>query len=73
MVQAPGNIDLGLNSFSWAVGEQNKISVHPKEDEAQVLNLSNVSAAFIKYLTVVILPGIVLAVGVFIWYGRRSL
>jgi ABC-type uncharacterized transport system involved in gliding motility auxiliary subunit len=73
MVQAPGNIDLGLNSFSWAVGEQNKISIHPKEDETQVLNLSNVSAAFIKYLTIVILPGIVLAVGVFIWYRRRSL
>ena len=73
MVQAPGNIDLGLNSFSWALGDNNKISIHPKEDENRVLNLSNVGASFISYLTILVLPGAVLVAGSVIWWRRRSL
>lgn len=73
MVQAPGNIDLGLNSFSWVVGDDSKISIHPKEDENRVLNLSNVGTHFISYLTILVLPGAVLVAGIVIWWRRRSL
>jgi ABC-2 type transport system permease protein len=73
MVQAPGNIDLGLNSFSWAVGDDSKISIHPKEDTNRVLNLSNVGASFIGYFTIMVLPGAVLIAGIVIWWRRRSL
>lgn len=70
---AVGNLDVGLNSFSWAAVEENKISIHPKEDENRVVNLSNVTANLVFYLTVVIIPGGVLIAGVVVWYRRKSL
>jgi ABC-type uncharacterized transport system involved in gliding motility auxiliary subunit len=73
MVQAPGNIDLGLNSFSWITGEQNKITIRPKEDADRVLNLSNAGASFIYYFVVLVMPLTVIAAGILIWWRRRSL
>lgn len=72
-LNGPGNLDLGLNSFSWVAGEENKISIHPKEDDMRVLNLSNVGANLVYYLAVWIMPLSVLAIGGLIWYRRRSL
>ncbi len=72
-LQGPGNLDVALNSFSWAAVEENKISIHPKEEDERVLTLSNVAANLIKYLTVWIMPLTVLLVGGIIWYRRRSL
>ncbi|HTC19227.1 MAG TPA: GldG family protein, partial [bacterium] len=43
-LQAPGNGDVGLNTFSWAAEEENKISIHPKDDDNRVINLTTVSA-----------------------------
>lgn len=72
-LQGPGNLDVGLNSFSWAAEEEDKVTIHPKEDTLRVMNLSNVAAQFIKYLTVIIMPIGVLVAGGIIWYRRRSL
>jgi len=68
-----GNLDLALNSFSWAAEDENKISIHPPDDDIRVLNLSNVGANAVKYMTMILMPLAVLAVGGVIWYRRRSL
>ncbi|HVM32990.1 MAG TPA: GldG family protein [bacterium] len=73
MVQAPGNIDLGLNSFSWLVGDDKKITIRPKEDDNRTLNLSNTGVSIIYYLTVVLMPLGVIGAGILIWWRRRSL
>ncbi len=72
-LQGPGNLDVGLNTFSWAAVEENKIAIHPKEDDVRVLSLSNVTANLIYYLSVWIMPMAILAMGGLIWYRRRSL
>jgi hypothetical protein len=72
-LQGPGNLDVGLNTFSWAAVEENKISIHPKEEDVRVLNLSNVTANLIYYLSVWIMPMAILVMGGLIWYRRRSL
>ena len=72
-IQQFGNLDLALNTFSWAAEEENKITVHPKEDDIRQVDLSNVSVNIIYYLTVWILPLSILATGIFVWYRRRSL
>lgn len=69
----PGNGDVGLNSFSWAVQQENKISIHPKEDETRYLSLTLVSVNIMFYLTVIIIPLSTLLVGGILWYRRRSL
>ncbi len=72
-LQGPGNLDVGLNTFSWVALDENKISIHPKEDDMRVMNLSNVGANFIYYLTVWVMPLAILALGGWVWYRRRSL
>jgi ABC-type uncharacterized transport system involved in gliding motility auxiliary subunit len=73
IVQQLGNQDLGLNAFNWATLQENKISIHPKEDDIRVVNLSNVGANVVFYLAVIIMPLAVLASGGILWYRRRSL
>ncbi len=72
-LQGPANLDLGLNTFSWAAVVENKITIHPKEDSMRVMNLSNVGANFIYDLTVWVMPIAILALGGWVWYRRRSL
>lgn len=72
-LQAPGNGDLGLNSFSWAAEEENKISIHPKEDEMRVVNLTTVSANLMFWVCVVLIPLATLLTGGVLWWRRRSL
>jgi ABC-type uncharacterized transport system involved in gliding motility auxiliary subunit len=72
-LEGPGNLDVALNTFSWAAVEENKIDIHPKEDSMRVLNLTNVSASLIYYLVVWMLPLAILISGGIVWYRRRSL
>jgi ABC-type uncharacterized transport system involved in gliding motility auxiliary subunit len=72
-LQAPGNGDLAINSFSWAAEEENKISIHPKQEENRVINLTTVSANLVKYVSVLLIPLATLLLGVWGWYRRRSL
>jgi ABC-2 type transport system permease protein len=72
-LQAPGNGDVGLNTFSWVAEQENKISIHPKEDDNRVVNLTTVSAAVILYTSVFIIPLATLLIGGIVWYRRRSL
>ncbi len=69
----PGNGDLGVNAMSWAAQEENKISIHPKEDETRYLSLTLVSANVMFYLTVILIPLVTLILGGILWYRRRSL
>jgi ABC-2 type transport system permease protein len=72
-LQAPGNGDVGLNTFSWVAEQENKISIHPKEDDNRVVNLTTVSAAVMFYTSVFIIPLGTLLIGGIVWYRRRSL
>ncbi len=72
-LQAPGNGDVGLNTFSWVAEQENKISIHPKEDDNRVVNLTTVSAAVMLYVAVFIIPLGTLLIGGIVWYRRRSL
>jgi ABC-type uncharacterized transport system involved in gliding motility auxiliary subunit len=68
-----GNLDLALNTFGWLAEQENKISIHPKEEENRILTLTNVSASFILYLTVFIIPLGALFAGFMVWFRRRSI
>jgi ABC-type uncharacterized transport system involved in gliding motility auxiliary subunit len=71
--QQYGNPDLALNTFSWVAEEENKISIHPREDEARVLNLTNVSVSLMFWFCVVVIPLATLLTGGVLWWRRRSL
>ncbi len=68
-----GNLDMALNTFGWLAEQENKISIHPKEEENRSLTLTNVSMSFIFYIAVIIIPLGALIAGFVIWYRRRSI
>jgi ABC-type uncharacterized transport system involved in gliding motility auxiliary subunit len=68
-----GNLDLAANAFGWLAEQENKISIHPKEDEARLLTLNNVNVNVVFYLTVIIIPLGSLVAGTLVWFRRRSI
>ncbi len=67
------NRDLMLNAANWAVGEDKQISIRPRAVRASRVQLTSDQAAKIFYLSVLILPELLLLVGISVWNRRRSL
>lgn len=72
-LQAPGNGDLAVNAFSWAAEDEKKISIHPKEEEQRMVNLTSVGEKLMFVLFVLLVPVGTLVTGTVIWFRRRSL
>jgi len=68
-----GNLDLALNTFAWLGEQENKVSIHPKEEENRTLNLSNVSAMLVVVVTIILMPLGALVAGFIVWFRRRSI
>jgi ABC-type uncharacterized transport system involved in gliding motility auxiliary subunit len=66
-----GNRDLFLNSVNWLAQQENLISIRPKDPEDRRITLTADQEARIFYLTVLIVPGLVLLAGVQTWWRRR--
>ena len=65
------NLDLFMNSLNWLAGDEQLISIRPKTPEQKQLNLSNVDLTRIFWLTIVIFPLLILAIGGFVLWKRR--
>lgn len=65
------NQDLLLNAVGWMAGQEELISIRPRQTRAsQVMLTSNESQA-VFYLTVLLLPELILFSGMLVWLGRR--
>jgi ABC-type uncharacterized transport system involved in gliding motility auxiliary subunit len=68
-----GNGDLLLNSIDWAAGEEQLISLTPKETTARyVLPPSTQVTGIVFLITIILIPGIVIVMGVTTWWQRRK-
>lgn len=67
------NIDLFLNAVSWLVDDEDLISIRAKEAEAEPPSLTQAQGRFIQLLTMILIPGTVLATGTGVWFRRRKL
>jgi ABC-type uncharacterized transport system involved in gliding motility auxiliary subunit len=68
---AQGNGNLFLNMVSWLAQDEDLISIRPKPVEDRRILLSQSQLSFLRLLTVFLLPGIVLVVGVAVMWNRR--
>jgi ABC-2 type transport system permease protein len=68
-----GNADLALNTFGWMAEQENKISIHPKEEDERILNISNVSNMLIIVVAIILIPLAALIAGFVVWFRRRSI
>jgi len=67
----PGNRDLFLNAVNWLAQQENLISIRPKDPEDRRVTLTSDQAKLIFWLSILIIPGLILAGGVQTWWRRR--
>jgi ABC-type uncharacterized transport system involved in gliding motility auxiliary subunit len=66
-----GNRDLFLNTVNWLAQQENLISIRPRDPEDRRITLTADQERRIFFLTVLIVPGLILLAGVQTWWRRR--
>ena len=67
----PGNRDLFLNTVNWLAQQENMISIRAKDPEDRRITLTAGQDTFIRLLSLLVIPGLILAAGVQAWWRRR--
>ncbi|HUY13147.1 MAG TPA: Gldg family protein [Terriglobia bacterium] len=65
-----GNRDLVMNMVDWLAANEDLISIRPKPQEAQRLNLTGRQMSGLMVRTAAI-PLIIIIIGIFVWWSRR--
>jgi ABC-type uncharacterized transport system involved in gliding motility auxiliary subunit len=68
-----GNGNFFLNTVNWLTEESDLISIQPRTSSPRTIQLSPAQGRLIFFVSVVILPLIVLLLGASVWLRRRSL
>ena len=66
-----GNRDLFMNAVNWLAQQENLISIRPRDPEDRRITLTADQQERIFWLTVFIIPGLILLGGVHSWWRRR--
>ncbi len=66
-----GNPDLFINAASWLVGDDELISIQPRQPDNRTLFLTAAQRNFIMLSSIVFVPALVMAMGIFVWWSRR--
>jgi ABC-type uncharacterized transport system involved in gliding motility auxiliary subunit len=70
-INISGNRDFFMNIVGWLSQQENLIAIRPKEAGDSRLTLTNDQAQRIAWLALFLLPGAILALGVYTWWRRR--
>jgi ABC-type uncharacterized transport system involved in gliding motility auxiliary subunit len=68
-----GNLDLFLNSVSWALEDESMISIRPKDEDDSKIELSQNQGVAIFWICVVLAPLFIAVAGIVIWVRRKKL
>jgi ABC-type uncharacterized transport system involved in gliding motility auxiliary subunit len=66
-----GNRDLFMNTVNWLSQQENLISIRPRDAADRRITLTATSSSAMFWLTLFVIPAIVLGAGVFSWWRRR--
>jgi ABC-type uncharacterized transport system involved in gliding motility auxiliary subunit len=70
-INISGNRDFFLNIVGWLSQQENLIAIRPKEAGDSRLTLTNDQARRIAWFALFLLPGAILALGIYTWWRRR--
>jgi len=70
-INISGNKDLFLNIVGWLSQQENLISIRPREPGDSRLTLTADQSRRIAWLALLIIPGAIIAFGIFTWWRRR--
>jgi hypothetical protein len=65
------NRDLLLNTVGWLVGQTDLLSIRPRAMRASRINFSQEEGTVIFYLSVLVLPELLLLAGLTVWWRRE--
>jgi ABC-type uncharacterized transport system involved in gliding motility auxiliary subunit len=68
-----GNGNFFLNTVNWLTEEADLISIQPRTSSPRTIQLNPSQGRLLFFVSVVILPLVVLLLGVFVWLRRRAL
>lgn len=71
MLGAQGNRDLFLNTVSWLAQQENLIAIRPREPDDRRVALTADQQTILFWLSIVVIPGLLLVAGVHTWWRRR--
>jgi ABC-type uncharacterized transport system involved in gliding motility auxiliary subunit len=63
--------DLFLNSINWLAQDENLISIRPKPETSRHITLTVAQATALAWIDRFFLPGLVIIVGISLWWKRR--
>src|SRR5215467_361329 len=66
-----GNRDLALNTVNWLASDEDLISIRPKDRDDRRITLTSAQMYWIKITSQFLLPLLVIAGGVSVWWKRR--
>lgn len=70
-LNVPGNGNLFLNTVNWLAQQENLISIRPKQPDDRRVTLTQEQLGWVMLFSVVLLPGLVVATGIYTWWRRR--
>ena len=72
LTQSRTNGDLFLNAVGWLVGQEELVSIRSKSVRASRAEFSPSEAGQLFYLSVLIIPELMVALGIAVWWRRRN-
>ena len=70
-IRIQGNQDLFVNTINWLAQQENLISIRPKPPSDSRLTLTASNATAVLWMSLLIVPGLVFATGVYTWWRKR--
>jgi ABC-type uncharacterized transport system involved in gliding motility auxiliary subunit len=67
-----GNRDLFLNTVNWLAQQESLIAIRPKEPSDRRLTMTANHVMGVLWMSLVIVPALVIGAGVFTWWRRRE-
>lgn len=71
LLGAGRNADLFMNAVNWLAQQENLIAIRPKDPEDRRITLTAEQQRLILWLTIFIIPALILGAGVQTWWRRR--
>ena len=70
-INIPGNRDLGQNIANWLAQQENLIAIRPRDPDSRPITLTEQQSTFIYWLALAIVPGLLFAAAMRVWWKRR--
>jgi len=66
-----GNGDLFVNISNWLTQQEDLISIRPRDTSDRRITMTAAQLQNIAWLSILIIPGMILGSGVYSWWRRR--